>query len=217
MNTGKLIKGWDREPGDSILHRIETKVERTPLKDRIAQAIFRLKTLQQRLEDATGRMQRHDRELFEKCVAAEVGRDNARAAMYANECAEVRKMARILLSSQLAIEQVMLRLETVEEFGDVMVEMAPVAGVIHTLKGRLAGVVPEVSYELNGIGEMLNGVMVDAGEATGASLETTTANEESRRIVGEASSVAEQRMKDRFPDLPTGTRTPSAAEGTLGR
>jgi division protein CdvB (Snf7/Vps24/ESCRT-III family) len=210
-----MFKNWSKPEGGSVFRRFEEKIHKgPPLKEKIAQTIFRLKLQQRKLEEAASKLQRHDRELFEKCVAAELAKDDARAAIYANECAEVRKMAKIILLSQLALEQVSLRLETVEEFGDVLTQMAPVSDVVHSLKGRLAGVIPEVSYELGSIGEMLNGMMVEAGAASNVSWTPEAAGEESKAILNQASLVAEERMKEKFPDLPAvATAQREATEG----
>ncbi|RLI25478.1 MAG: hypothetical protein DRO52_03960 [Candidatus Hecatellales archaeon] len=196
------MKNWDRGLSSSPVQRLTEKFHRVPLKERIAQTVFRLKLQRDKLEQAASRLKQHDQQLFEKIVEAQMVKDDARAAIYANECAEIRKMAKIVLSSQLALEQVILRLETIEEFGDVLAHMAPITGVIHSLKGKLSGIVPEVSYELGSIGEMLNGMMVEAGVAAGAPPTPEAASEESKRILQEASLVAEQRMKEKFPELP---------------
>jgi division protein CdvB (Snf7/Vps24/ESCRT-III family) len=206
----KIVKDWNRNTEESVITKISEKVHHAPpLKERISEATYRLKLQADKLEQATSRMQHHDRELFEKCVSAQLARDNSRATIYANECAEVRKMARVIMLSQLAIEQVMLRLETIEEFGEVMTGMAPVSGVIRTLKGRLSGIIPEVSYELGSVDEMLNGMMVDTGEASGTSLTVDTSNEESKKILNEAGAIAEQKLREKFPDLPASERNPS--------
>jgi len=197
-----MLKNWDRGLSSSPVQRLTEKFHRVPLKERIAQTVFRLKLQRDKLEQAASRLKQHDQQLFEKIVEAQMVKDDARAAIYANECAEIRKMARIILLSQLALEQVILRLETIEEFGDVLAHMAPITGVIHSLKGKLSGIVPEVSYELGSIGEMLNGMMVEAGVAAGAPPTPEAASEESKRILQEASLVAEQRMKEKFPELP---------------
>lgn len=152
-------------------------------------------------------MQQHDREMFNKCVRAQVEKDTARAAMYANECAQVRKMAKVTLQCQLALEQGALRLETVREFGQVASMMAPVAAVVRSVQGQITGVIPEVGFELGEIGEMLNSVVYEVGEASGASYEVQTPSEEAQRILTEANTLAEHRMQQRFPDLPP---TPSA-------
>ncbi|RLI33620.1 hypothetical protein DRO53_05105 [Candidatus Bathyarchaeota archaeon] len=197
------MKNWDRGVGESPIQKLADKIHRgPPLKERIAQTVFRLKLQSDKLEQAVNRLKQHDQQLFEKIVDAAMVKDEARAAIYANECAEVRKMIKIILLSQLAIEQVILRLETIEEFGDVLAQMGPVTGVIHSLKGKLSGIVPEVSYELGQIGEMLNGMMVEAGVAAGTPSLPEATSEESKRILQEAALVAEQRMKEKFPELP---------------
>jgi len=189
-----VAKGWEGHGG--LFHRSSS------LKERIATSTYRLRTQLTKLENASTRMQTHDRQLFEKCVAAQAMRDSSRATMYANECAEVRKMSKIILRAQMALEQVLLRLETVEEFGDIVVVMGPVAGVVHSLRTQLAGVIPEVSYELGEIGEELNKIVVDVGESTGQAWEIGSMGGEAEKILNDASAVAEQRMKEKFPELP---------------
>jgi division protein CdvB (Snf7/Vps24/ESCRT-III family) len=172
------------------------------MKEQVATAIYRLRVQQNKLESAATRMQQHDRDIFTKCVNSQMAHDTARASMYANECAEVRKMAKVTLQCQLALEQVTLRLETIEEFGDIATMMGPVASVVHSIKNQIAGVIPEVGFELSEIGEVLNSVVVEAGEATGTSYDVEASGAEAQRILGEANTIAEQRMKERFPDLP---------------
>jgi len=211
-----IVKDWERGSKEPLFTRIAEKIRPgAPLKERVAMSIYRLKVQQNRLEGASMRMQQHDRELFNKCIAAQMAKDSARAAMYANECAEVRKMAKITLRCQLALEQAALRLETVQEFGDIAVMMGPVAGVVRAIKSQVAGVMPEVSYELGEIGETLNGMVLEVGEATGQTYGVETSNEEAQRILNEANAIAEQRMKERFPELPsTALPTPEKTSET---
>jgi division protein CdvB (Snf7/Vps24/ESCRT-III family) len=81
--------------------------------------------------------------------------------------------------------------------------MAPVASVVHSIKNQISGVMPEVGFELGQIGEVLSGVVDEAGEVTGSGYETNASGEEAQRILGEANTIADQHMKDKFPDLPT--------------
>ena len=199
----KILKNWDNQPKESFIKKIEEKIHGSPpLKEKIAHVTWRLKLQHEKLENASAKLQKHDRELFDKCVQAELAKDHTRAAIYANECAEVRKMAKIILLSQLAIEKVILRLQTIQEFGDVLQGLAPVTGVIRTLKGNLSGIIPEVSYELDSISEMLNGMMVEAGKTSDITFTVEAEGEESRKILKEAGAVAEQRLKERFPEIP---------------
>lgn len=147
-------------------------------------------------------MQQHYSNIFKDCTKAVLNKDSARAKIYANECAEVKKMSNTLLRSQFAIEQVVLRLETIEEFGDIAVEMSPVAGVINSIRGPLTGVVPEVSYKLGEIGDTLNDLVMEAGGVTSTSFSVMSSGGEAEKILKEANVIAEQKTKDRFPTLP---------------
>lgn len=203
---------WDREP---LTTRITNRMHRNvPLKERVDEAIFRLRVQENRLDAASTRMEQHDKEMFNKCVKAQMDKDNARAAMYANECAQVRKMAKVTLQCQLALEQAALRLETVREFGQIAAMMAPVASVVRSVQGKISGVIPEVGYELGEIGEMLNSVVYEVGEATGSNYEVQASSEEAQRILMEANTLAEHRMQQRFPDLPAATPSAVPQSGT---
>jgi division protein CdvB (Snf7/Vps24/ESCRT-III family) len=217
----KLIKEWEKNEEKSFFSQIGNRMLRRgkPLRERIAAALYRLKTQQNRLEGAAARIQQHDKELFNKCVNAQLAKDFARAKIYASECAEMRKMAKITLQCQLALEKVALRLETIEEFGEVLIQMGPVASIIQAVRSNISGIMPEVSYELGMIGETLNEIVLEVGEATGQPFDFEASGEEAQKILGEAGAIAEQRMKERFPELPIPasalTSTESTSESSL--
>ena len=213
----KSMKNWDREQKTPLFSNLTDRIHRQePLKERINQVIYKLKVNQNRLEGANLKTQQHDKALFDKCVQAQMSKDGARATMYANEISEIRKMAKVTLRSELALEQVVLRLETIEEFGDVAALLGPVAGVVHSIRDQITGVIPQVGYELGEISETLNGVVMEVGEATGQNYDMEASGAEAQKILGEANTIAETRMRERFPELPSPTAT-YAAEPTIPR
>jgi len=213
VNRG-FLKDWDREPTEPVMSRVSNHFHHKPgVKEQLSTALYRLRVQQNKLEAAATRMQQHDRDIFAKCVNSQMAHDTPRAAMYANECAEVRKMAKVTLQCQLALEQVSLRLETIEEFGDIARMMAPVASVVHSIKNQISGVIPEVGFELSEIGEVLNGVVVEVGEASGSTYDTAASGAEAQRIMSEANAIAEQHMRERFPDLPASSIASSQRAG----
>lgn len=216
MNQG-FLKDWDGSSSkEPVISRVGGKFHHKPaVKEQVASAIYRLNIQKNKLESAATRMQQHDKDIFAKCVSSQVNHDTARAMMYANECAEVRKMAKVTLQCQMALEQVSLRLETIEEFGDIAKMMAPVASVVHSIKNQISGVIPEVGFELGQIGEVLSGVVDEVGEVSGASYDVNASGEEAQRILGEAGTIAEQHMKDRFPELPSTSFAQRAGESGI--
>ena len=187
----------------SIIKRFEDKLHPEPLKERIAHATFRLNAQLDKLEHMYTRLQQRDTELFQRCIGAQVSKDAAHAKIYANECAEIRKIAKTVLGSQLALEKVILRLQTVEEFGDIMVQMAPVMGIVKETKTKIAGIVPQVANELEEVNGMLGDLTLEAGEATPTSLPMEPTDEEAKKVLEETGVIAEQKLRDHFPDLPS--------------
>ncbi len=178
------------------------KVSNKPLKERIVKAIYSLQVQKDKLENTLNKLQRRDRQVFEKCIGAHLSNDRTHAVMYANECAEIRNMAKLIMSAQLSIERVILRLETVKEFGDIMAQLSPVIGIVNEVSKKLSGVVPEVSNELDKIHRILNQTVLETGVSMQRVDTPHLLNEEARRIIEEASIIAEQKIRERFPELP---------------
>ena len=180
-----------------------------PLKERIAHAVFRLSAQQSRLEHMSARLKQRDQEMFQRCIGAQVAKDSAHARIYANECAEIRKIAKVVLASQLALERAILRLQTVEEFGDVLVQIAPVIDVVKETKSHIAGVIPEVGNELEEVNSMLSDLSLETGETEDQELETDINSEEARKVLQESTAVAEEKMKEQFPKIPEMDQLPN--------
>jgi hypothetical protein len=111
-------------------------------------------------------------------------------------------MAKIVLSSQLALERVTLRLKTIEEVGDILTHLGPVLSIVKETKGKLTTVIPEVSHELERITEFLNGTAAEAGITPEIDTNFEASSEEAKRVLEEASAIAEQKLKEIYPDLP---------------
>jgi len=192
--------------------RQERRVEERPrdfrvISPRIIDILTHLKVQAEKLKRTYHRLLARDKELFEACVRAEQELDRDRATIYANEIAQLRKMSRTILKSQISLEKVILRLETIRDFGDVMNVLAPATKIIRRIQSDLSGLVPEVAHNLRMVDEMLEGVMVEAGNVTGATVSVMVADSEARRILEEASEIAAQRMSNQFPELPEPLKT----------
>jgi len=175
-----------------------------PLKPRLDFAVRRIELQVQKLDQATERFGARDKTIFARIVDAYTKHDTARANVFANELAEIRKMEKLIINARLALEQIVLRLRTVSELGDVVSTLGPAVSVLRSVRTGLVSVFPEAENELGEIGNMLSGIMIEAGQSQGMTLSFDTVNEDASKILTEASTVAEQRIKEKFPDLPPG-------------
>jgi len=173
-------------------------------KNGISEVVTSLRVQENRLEDISQRFSDRGRQLFEMCVQAQRERDSYKAAMYAEEVVQLKKMNAVVLRSQHSLRQVALRLETLQDFKDAGAILGPIVTVVNQIRGDLAGVVPEVSNGLARIDEVLDTLIIEAGTAGSPVLDSSVSNEEAMKILQEASEISAMRMKGKFPELPTG-------------
>ncbi|MEM0010758.1 MAG: Snf7 family protein [Candidatus Bathyarchaeia archaeon] len=209
----KFEEKWVKEQKPGMGDRVREAVRPSgPLKPRLEDAIRAIQTQIARLDAMATKLKERDAAIFNKVVSSIQKHDTQHASVFANELAEIRKMLRMVTSSKLALEQIVLRLNTVTELGDIVVTLAPAMAVIRSVKSGIISVLPEAEREINEISSLLSSILVDAGQVSGTTLNFEAANEDAEKILAEASAVAEQRMKERFPELPTGVPT---GESTL--
>ncbi|MEM2445342.1 MAG: Snf7 family protein [Candidatus Bathyarchaeia archaeon] len=202
----RFSKRWDeRRDEQPLTERIKEAVRPPgPLKPRLDMAIRRIELQIQKLDQASERFSQRDKSIFARIVDAYTKHDMARANVFANELAEIRKMEKMIMQARLALEQIVLRLRTVSELGDVVSTLGPAVSVLRAVKAGMANIFPEAERELGLIGNLLSGIIVEAGQSTGLTINFEAANEDAQKILTEAAAVAEQRIKEKFPELPTG-------------
>ena len=202
----RFSKKWEsRREEQPFAGRIKEAVRPPgPLKPRLDFAVRRIELQTQKLDQATERFSQRDKAIFARIVDSYTKHDSARANVFANELAEIRKMERLIINARLALEQIVLRLRTVSELGDVVSTLGPAVGVLRSVRAGLASVFPEAENELGEIGNLLSGIMIEAGQSSGMTLNFDTVNEDAQKILTEAATVAEQRIKEKFPELPPG-------------
>ena len=88
-----------------------------PLRYRLAMAHYKINTMIKRLEVYLERLKSRDQALFERVVDALMSKDNTRAVMYANEIAELRKIAKhmIIAANKADLEESKYNIEKMKK------------------------------------------------------------------------------------------------------
>ena len=197
-------KTWTRPESVGISEKLrETVKPQGALKPRIEQAVNKLQGQISKMDSMLGKLRERDAQLFKRIVAAMQHHDAATSRVLSNELAEIRKVSKMLGNARMALEQVQLRLTTIHDLGDAMVAIAPAMSTMKGLKSSLGRFMPEADSELNAMTQTLNGLMMDSLAGGDFSVDTDASNEETERILQEASAVAEQQIGDRFPSVPS--------------
>ncbi|MDD1766494.1 MAG: hypothetical protein LUQ00_01075 [Candidatus Methanomethyliaceae archaeon] len=173
-----------------------------PLKPHIENAINLIDHQNQRLDSASARLSVKDKEIFAKVVDFYTKHDRPRAVMCANELAEVRKLEKRVLQIKLALETIAQRLITVKDYGDFLHTVTPAISIVKGIQRSVLQVVPEAEKGFSSLSESLSSIVTEAGTTSGLNVSFETANEDAAKILTDAAAVAEQKIKEKFPDLP---------------
>jgi division protein CdvB (Snf7/Vps24/ESCRT-III family) len=169
-----------------------------------------------RLEQASYRLKERDKILFQTCVGALKAKNQDRAAICANEIAEVRKIISFLYNVELAIERVILRLETIRELSDIVIDLKPALKLLQNVSQELFQFLPDVSSELSKvndtISETLYSTKLTADESVIPVDRKTPGGEE---VLSQVSSFLEQRISQNLPEPPVTQKIPKSEKATL--
>jgi division protein CdvB (Snf7/Vps24/ESCRT-III family) len=172
-----------------------------------------LKVQHNRLEQATYRLKERDKILFQTCIGAIEKKNGQKAAIFANEIAEVRRLIRFFYNVQLAIERVILRLETIRELSEIVVDLKPALKLLQGVSQELFQVLPDVSSELNKVNETIADTLystkITADESVIPVNRKTPGGEE---ILNQVSSFLEQKIAENLPEPPATPDTPKAPQ-----
>ncbi len=197
-------KTWARQETQSMTGKIRDAVKpQGALKPRVQNAVNKLQVQISKMDSMLTKCRERDQQLFQRIVTAMQQHDTSTSKVLSNELAEIRKVTRMLGNARMSLEQVQLRLTTIHDLGDAMVAIGPAMSTMKGLKSSLGRFMPEADSELNSMTQTLNGLMVDSLSGDSFNMETDVANEETEKILQEASAVAEQQIGDKFPSVPS--------------
>jgi division protein CdvB (Snf7/Vps24/ESCRT-III family) len=186
-----------------------------PLKPRLDAVQKKIQVQIARLEELYSALKSKDEDAFRKLVASIKESNTQYSTVLSADLARARQVNRVVFLSRVALEKLTAKLSSVTDVGGLVIVLSPAMAVVKNLRSLLTPQVPEMEEELGIISELLSGILVDAGQVGGYTINFETANEEAVRLIDEASLVVEQKMKEEFPGIPDlPTIVPSSSSTT---
>jgi len=174
-----------------------------PVGDAIFQAIQKLRVQRLKLEQIIVRLRERDKILFESCVTAIKNQNKERASIFANELVEVRKLIDTFSKTEITIERIILRLETIKELNNVVIELRPALSALQGVAKCINTVMPEMAYELETVNDTLTETLAittmgSPQPVIPLNVKTPGAEE----ILKEVSNVLENKIMESLPEPP---------------
>ena len=175
---------------------------RKTLNELLIESISELGKHYSRLELAYNKLAKRDKELFDECVSCLNRGMKNRAAVYANEIAELRKIMSIIHGMMLSIEKAILRLETFRTVAPTLDDIKGVFSEVKSTLGDVAKAMPSLTPEISSLVNSINDLLA-ATEISSIQQEPIVIKDEATEaILKEASDFLRQEIERRIPEPP---------------
>ncbi|MCD6592160.1 MAG: hypothetical protein J7K78_04005 [Thaumarchaeota archaeon] len=175
---------------------------REEIKLRLEQSLNQLNAQIMKLKSKYQEMMNRSKEYFEQVVEAMMSGDEDRASIYAEEIAEIRKLANMIMKTQLLLEQVKLRLETIIEVSELIGLVVPLLSLIAEVEDEVSGVAPEAASNLHELASYIQNFTETTSMINPAQPLQEELSEDVKKVLEEARKAAAEKIKESFPDVP---------------
>jgi len=165
------------------------------VKPKISNTIKEIELHRRELENLRVKLEQRRKTLFDTTVRAMMAKDRSKANVYANEWSELRKVGKVVYASELALTQVILRLESISDVGDVMAHMSMAFKVLRKVNKTVQGLVPSLDQASSEINNALTETMAEMGNVT-PSISLNVHTESGEELVEQARKLAEDRAEE---------------------
>jgi division protein CdvB (Snf7/Vps24/ESCRT-III family) len=170
----------------------------------VTKAVPKLKSQKFKLGQVIIKLTRRDEILFKTCATELKAKNEERAAIFANELAEIRKLTKVLYHTQILVERIILRLETLKEFNAAFADLKPVLRNLKTVTKSLSSFMPQMAYEMERVNETIIEVMTSCKiDTSKLEVPTDVKTPGGEEVLKEVAEMLEEQINEKLPEPPT--------------
>jgi division protein CdvB (Snf7/Vps24/ESCRT-III family) len=129
--------------------------------------------------------------------------NNSRAKSLANELSNIRRVRNTTQNVSLALEVVVIRFSTINEFAMVMETINPTIELIKEIQRDISTVVPSASGMISEVNSITSDVLVNSNLKMDINKIPTPIDADAISILNEVEEMLEDEAKVRLPEIPT--------------
>ncbi|MEL9929303.1 MAG: hypothetical protein QXJ51_01410 [Sulfolobales archaeon] len=181
--------------------------EVSPMKRTIESILAEIEAATLSIEEVLGKLKRRYEDLYTSAIKSVTQKNIAKATIYVNELVEIRKIFRRLMISYNFLEQLKIRLQTLNELDKAYPLLLSLSRTIDYLKPQILPIVPGVAVSLEKISSEINSVLGSTSvpssvvEESYLRLGSREAEELMRKIVEEAEKSVNSKLPELLPEL----------------
>jgi division protein CdvB (Snf7/Vps24/ESCRT-III family) len=144
-----------------------------------------------------------DKDLRYKIAANIKAGNNARARALAIELSNIHRIQRTTQNMSLALEVVVIRFSTINEFAMVLDTINPTIDMIKEIQSDISRSVPAASNLLSEMTSVTSDVLHNSNIKSEAGKISTSMDADALSILNEVEGILEDEAKSRLPEVPT--------------
>ncbi len=128
--------------------------------------------------------------------------NNGRAKILANELANLKKVRRTTQHTGMALEALVIRFSTINEFAMILDTIDPTVGMIKGIQEDLRRAVPQAGQALSEVSSVTTDVLTNANVHPELGRISTPMDQEAYDILSEIEGALETQAKAKLPEIP---------------
>src|ERR687887_843272 len=129
--------------------------------------------------------------------------NNFRAKALANELSNIRRVKRTTQNVSLALEVVVIRFSTINEFAMIMETINPTIELIKDIQKDISKTIPAANGVLSEMTSMTSDILVNSNIRSDIGKVSTPIDTDALSILNEVEGILEDEAKARLPEVPT--------------
>lgn len=133
--------------------------------------------------------------------------NNSRAKALANELSNIRRVQRTTQNVGLALEVVVIRFSTINEFAMVMETINPTIELVKDIQKEISNVVPSANGVISEVSSITSDVIINSNVKIDVNKISAPIDSEAVSILNEVEGILEDEAKVRLPEIPAAIET----------
>lgn len=140
--------------------------------------------------------------------------NNTRAKALANELSNIRRVQQTTQNVGLALEVVVIRFSTINEFAMVMETINPTIELVKDIQKEISNVVPSANGVISEVSSITSDVLINSNVKIDVNKVSAPIDSEAVSILNEVEGILEDEAKVRLPEIPAAIETVKVSEKT---
>lgn len=168
-----------------------------------SELVVRLDMILKEVRDVTERLVNRYKDLVREALVAKSEKKNERALVYANEASQVSRYIKKAMITEMIVEQVKLRLETLGEVADIAKALASISSLLHIAKDYVSDIAPNLAVGLELTISKTRELVAGTSDTVPVKVEDALIiSPEARELLTKVEKSVEEKLSQ-LPEIPT--------------